>query len=154
MKTRDLAKLQALRSAPIVVTGAIAGTVGAAKVYYVKLPVGARLARVTALMDATTDVARAITISKATVAAATSKFRDASVVAGSGLTTAPVDVADTALLTGTTTTGASSIVFTPSTDFSAAKLALPTTECVKISVADPTTGKAISGQIILEFLPV
>lgn len=154
MKTRDLAKLQALRSAPIVVTGAIAGTVGAAKVYYVKLPVGARLARVTALMDATTDVARAITISKATVAAATSKFRGASVVAGSGLTTAPADVADSTLFTGTTTTAASSIVFTPSTNYSEANLAVPTTQCIKISVADPTTGKAISGQIILEFLPV
>lgn len=152
MKTQSLAKLQSMQYAPIKVSGAIAGVIGGAVVYYVKLPMKAKLVNITGLMVA--DVAKAITVSKATIANTTSKFKDFEVKAGAALTTAPADISDTALLLGTTGTSASSIVFAPTTDFTDAKLVIDDGECVKISIADPTTGKAISGVINLEFIPI
>lgn len=153
MDQKALAKLQGLRRYPIVITGAIGNTTTSAKVYYVKVPVGARLVKAVALMDATTDEAKAITISKATIAATTSKFQAGSVVAAGSLTTVPVAIADTALLTGTTGTAASAITMIPSTNFSEANLAVTVEECIAISLAAVTSGKILSGVIILEFLP-
>lgn len=151
--SKELAKQQALTTQPIKAIGAIAGVVGATKVYYVKSPVRARLGAVIALMDATTDIAKAITISKAQIAAATSPFDPLNIKPATELTTVPAAISSTALLTGTTTTTASAIVMVPSTDYSATKIIIEKDECLAISVADPTTGKKISGQIVIEFIP-
>lgn len=151
--SKELAKRLSLRAAPVKAIGAIVGVVGATKVYYVKAPFRSRLALAIALLDGTTNIAKAITITKATIASTTSEFEPYNVKAATELSVVPADIANTELLTGTTPVVAGAVVLNPSTDYSAAKIIIEKDQCIKISVADPTNGKAISGQIVLEFLP-
>lgn len=153
MDSKNLAKLQALDKQPIKVIGKIDGLIGATRSYYVKCPVRAKLGQVLALLAPATNVAKAITVSKATLSAATTRFNDLEVKLFGGSDTVPVDISSTALLTGNTATSASALTLLPAANYTESNIIIEPNQCIKISIADPTGTSVITGQIVVEFIP-